>query len=93
MAVIQGIALAAAEGDVDARNQLIRIMHDGHMMLQPAPHEAKQGSQGPIRSQFERYKPPTDQPSPSESIAPAFEAPRSVRGPRGGEYVIPTLAR
>jgi len=84
---IQGIALAAAEGDVDARNQLIRIVHDGNAMLQPTPAaEAKVGGQGPILPEFERYKPsPEDQPGPPSSIAPAFEQRSTVIGPDGTE--------
>jgi hypothetical protein len=37
---IQGMVLAAAEGDIDARAQTLRFMRDAHEILQPAPDEA-----------------------------------------------------
>ena len=89
VAAVQGIALDAAEGDQIARGQLLRLLPHFHAMLQPTPHEAKQGGQGPILPQFNR--PPNrtaESPSPSTSIAPAYERP-TVIGPDGTEYVEP----
>jgi len=81
----QRIGLRAAEGDERACDQLIRIVHDGHAMLQPSPAEAKQGSQGPIfPDAIVRYQEPA---SPPQSLAPAFEQRSTVIGPDGTEYV------
>jgi hypothetical protein len=62
----QGIALDAAEGDPVARGQLLRLLHDMHEVMQPAPDEAKSGG-GPILPKFNRPKP--QPPAPSEAPA------------------------
>jgi hypothetical protein len=63
----QGIALDAAEGDPVARGQLLRLLHDMHEALQPAPDEAKSGG-GPILPKFNR--PVRSAPAPAPEVPP-----------------------
>jgi hypothetical protein len=87
--MIQGIMLRGAEGDETACAQGTRVLRDMHETLQPTPHEAKKGGQGPIIPQFNRPS-QTAAPAPPRSSAPAVEEPRaSVIGPDGTEYVEP----
>lgn len=87
-ASLQGIAPDAAEGDKEARAQMLRMLRDMHDMLQPMPHEAAKGGQGPILPKFNRPA-QSAQPAPprSSSSAAMEQPPASITGPDGEEYV------
>jgi hypothetical protein len=81
---MQGIALDAAEGDPVARGQLLRLLHDMHEALQPAPDEAKSGG-GPILPKFNR---PTQPAAPPTTTEPSEDLP-AVTDADGNPYVDP----
>jgi hypothetical protein len=69
----QGIALDAAEGDVEARSHVLRLLRDMHEALQPGKDEQKNGhGGGPVRTKFTREPgPPRTAPRTEAAAEPA----------------------